>query len=79
MKSLKRTLFAAGVLALSGVALYKLLLSDEARQSLRDGFGAVREACEKVCDTVNESYGVVMTDDASNRENTRRQWESLGY
>ena len=79
MRKLKTTLILVGTVAALGAITYRVLLSDEARAGLRNAATAVRDVCEKVCDTVNESYGVVMDDELPNRERTQRQWEELGY
>ena len=79
MKRIKTTLVLVGGVALALAAAYNVLLSDQAKESLRSGARAVRDACDKVCDAVNESYGVVMDDNLPNREKTERQWSDLGY
>lgn len=79
MKRIKTTLVLVGGVALALAATYNILLSDQAKESLRNSARAVRDACDKVCDVVNESYGVVMDDNLPNREKTERQWSNLGY
>ena len=79
MKKIKTTLVLVGGVALALVAAYNVLLSNEAKESLRNGVRAVKDACDKVCDAVNESYGVVMDDNLPNREKTEQQWSNLGY
>lgn len=79
MKRVKTTLVLVGGVALALAATYNVLLSDQAKESLRNSARAVRDACDKVCDVVNESYGVVMDDNLPNREKTERQWSNLGY
>lgn len=79
MKRIKTTLVLVGGVALALAATYNVLLSDHAKESLRSSARAVRDACDKVCDVVNESYGVVMDDSLPNREKTERQWSNLGY
>ena len=79
MRKLRTTVILVGTVAALGAIAYRMLLSDEARTGLRNAATAVKDACETVCDTVNESYGVVMDDELPNRERTQRQWEELGY
>lgn len=79
MKRVKTTLVLVGGVALALAATYNVLLSDHGKESLRNSARAVRDACDKVCDVVNESYGVVMDDNLPNREKTERQWSNLGY
>ena len=55
-----------------------MLLSDEAKENLRQAAESVRVACEKICDTINGAQGTVMEGDLPNRERTRNQWRSLG-
>ena len=79
MKRFGATVVALGTLAFVGYAAYRVLLSDQARENLRSCGQAVSDACSKVCDTVNEMYGVVVEDDFPNRERTEKQWEALGF
>ena len=79
VKKLAGQVVGLAVLAAIGVAAYNILLSDEARESLRQGAASVKKACNKVCDTINACQGTVVDDDLPNRERTQRQWESIGY
>ena len=78
MRRLRNAIATALFLSGAGLAAYKLLLSDEAKESLRQATESVRTACEKICDTINGTQGTVMEGDLPNRERTRAQWRSLG-
>lgn len=78
MRRLRNAIAAALLLSGAGIAAYKLLLSDEAKENLRQATESVRTACEKICDTINGVQGTVMEGDLPNRERTREQWRSLG-
>lgn len=72
-------LLMLGALTGAAVLTYQLLLSEEAKESLRAGAKSVKEACDKVCDVINGQEGTVMEDDMPSRQSTQRQWKSLGY
>ena len=78
MRRLRNAIAAALLLSGAGFAAYRMLLSDEAKENLRQAAESVRVACEKICDPINGAQGTVMEGDLPNRERTRNQWRSLG-
>lgn len=75
--SIKRTVVLVLVAAGAGVFVYKALLTDEARQSLKRGAQAVRNTVETVNEALAEKQNVDK-DELSNRKRTQEQWDALG-
>ena len=68
------------LLAGVGVALYQLLLTDEAKNSLKNSYGVVKDAYQGITDKFIDMRGIVMDEgELPNQEATRLQWEALGY
>lgn len=64
--------------AILGVAAYRLLLTDEARASLRRSVREVRNTVQ----TLNETLGERQNDEEavlSNQQRTEEMWTALGY
>ena len=77
---IKRTigliLLAGGV----GVALYQMLLTDEAKNSLHNSYLRVKDAYTQIKETLVDVHGIVMEEnELPNQESTRLQWEALGF
>lgn len=74
------TLISAAVVAASGFALYRILLTDDARMSLRSTIKSVKSTYTQISDALIDRRGVIMSDgDFPNQVATREQWEALGY
>ena len=61
-----------------GVAAYRLLLTDEARASLRRSVGEVRNTAQ----TLNETIGERKNNEEAvraNQQRTEEMWTALGY
>ncbi len=78
IKGVLRAAAAIGTVAAVGVLVYRYLLTDEARESLRSGVTEVRNTVETVnktlCDEPDERAAAQI-----NRRRTQMQWEKLGY
>lgn len=64
--------------AILGAAAYRLLLTDEARASLRRSVREVRNTAQ----TLNETLGERQNDEEavlSNQQRTEEMWNALGY
>lgn len=78
MKGTRNLLLFGVVLAGAGIAAYRLLLTDEARQALN-------RCTEEVCDVVKRINDMLEgtqdndMDAAAQARQTAREWESLGY
>ncbi|MBM6774450.1 hypothetical protein [Olsenella profusa] len=63
-----------------GYVTYRVLLTDSARESLRAGVKATKDAFQKISEAVSDAQGSVMEEDElPNRVRTREQWEFLGF
>lgn len=78
MRRIRGTLLLTAVVAAAGVVAYRLLLSDAAKQSLRECTAGVRDAVDKVSKVIDNSQ-LVDEDGLPNRERTISEWEQLGY
>lgn len=79
MRSPLRLVKLVGVCAGLAYASYQLLLTDEARKSLRDGVQAVRESWERVEEAVGMSPASLEAERFAAQEDARNQWRHLGY
>ena len=76
LKPLSIILVTAG----AGALAYRVLLTDEARQSLKNSYSSIKSAYERVSGIVADARGVeVVEDEYPNQESTRLQWEALGF
>lgn len=75
--SIKRTAAMVLVVAGAGVLVYRALLTDEARQSLKRGAQAVRNTVETVNEALSEKQNIDI-DELPNRKRTQEQWDALG-
>ncbi len=78
MRRIRGTLLLTAVVAAAGVVAYRLLLSDAAKQSLRECTACVRDAVDKVSKVIDNSQ-LVDEGGLPNRERTISEWEQLGY
>ena len=78
IKGMLRVAAAVGTVAAVGVLVYRNLLTDEAKESLRSGVTEVRNTVETInktlCDEADERAAAEI-----NRRRTQMQWEELGY
>lgn len=79
MRSPLRLVKLVGVCAGLTYATYRLLLTDEARKSLRDGVRTVRESWERVEEAVGMSPESLEADRFAAQDDARSQWCHLGY
>ena len=79
MRSPLRLVKLVGVCAGLAYATYRLLLTDEARKSLRDGVRAVRQSWERVEEAVGMSPESLEAERFAAQEDARSQWRHLGY
>lgn len=81
MTRLKINLALLGVAVAAGVAAYQLLLTDEAKHSLRMGVDSLGHGFTIIRDLVEERRGLIMDDDQPlpNVQKTKQDWEALGY
>lgn len=61
----------------AGVFVYRALLTDEARQSLKRGAQAVKNTVEKVNEALSEKQNIDK-DELPNWKRTQEQWDALG-
>lgn len=78
MRRIRGTLLLTAVVAAASAVAYRLLLSDTAKQSLRECAAGVRDAVDKVSKVIDNGQ-FVDEDGLPNRERTISEWEQLGY
>lgn len=79
-KGLIAPLVLLGVLGTSAAVAYSVLLTDEARAELRKTASTIRDAYRQVNESIEQAEGQVMEEDElPNRQQTRKEWEALGY
>ena len=78
MRGTRNLILFGALLAGAGIAAYRVLLTDEARQSLAR---CVKEVCDVVkrIDETLEGTQNNSVDPAVNARQTQREWEILGY
>ena len=80
MGKLIRKLGFVLVLAGAGYAAYQLLLTDEAKESLKNSYSSIKDAYGRVTEIMSDTHGIVMgEDELPNQAATRLQWEALGF
>ena len=68
------------ILVGAGAVAYRVLLTDEARKSLKDSYSSIKEAYGRVSELVGDVRGIEQTEDElPNQAATRLQWEALGF
>lgn len=77
----KTFLFVLGSSIAVGYATYKVLLTDEAKESLKTGVRVVVDGYKELRATLEDHYGVVIEEqrNRTNAEETAREWEALGF
>lgn len=78
MRRIGGALLLTAVAAAAGATAYRFLLSDAAKESLRDCAAGVRDAADKVGKAIDRDQ-LVVDDGLPNRERTISDWELLGY
>ena len=71
-------LIMAALAAGAGVAAYRVLLTDEARASLRRSASQVKDTVETLNDKLEEKQNIDV-DSLPNRQRTNEMWDALGY
>ena len=80
VRKLRTTLTVAALAAGTVYLAYRLLLSDEAKESIKNGALAVNDAVERMCKVIDDAQGSVMEEDVlPNRQRTEQQWDALGF
>ena len=78
MRRLRTMLIMAALAAGAGVAAYRVLLTDEARASLRRSASQVKDTVETLNDKLEEKQNIDV-DSLPNRQRTNEMWDALGY
>ena len=82
LKRLRNDVILVALLTSTGVILYHVLLTEEARKSLVSAGSAVVDAYNKITDTIQDMTGIIMEEDADtlpNRESVINQWKAMGF
>ena len=82
LKKIRNRIILYSVLTSLGFAMYYLLLTEEARHSLKDARAAVKDSYHKMSDVIQDATGVVMEEAEEylpNREATIEQWKNIGF
>lgn len=82
LKKIRNRIILYSVLASLGFAVYYLLLTEEARHSLKDARATVKDSYHKMSDVIQDATGVVMEEAEEylpNREATIEQWKNIGF
>lgn len=80
-KNLRTPALLLGATSTLALMAYVLLLDDEAKRSLSKTVGSIRKAVMDIEDAIHDSEGIFVEGEVgeSNREETLRQWASLGF
>lgn len=78
MKKLRGAVVLAASVAVLGVAAYRIMLTDEAREAMRRSASQVRDTVETLNDKLGEKQNVDI-ESLPNRQRTEEMWEALGY
>lgn len=78
MRRLRTMLILAALAAGAGVAAYQILLTEEARASLRRSASQVKDTVETLNDKLGEHQNIDI-DRLPNRQQTNEMWDALGY
>ena len=78
IKGMLRAAAVVGTVVAAGALVYRCLLNDEAKESLRSGVAEVRRTVVTVSGTLSGEPDKEAAA-AANRLRTQRQWEALGY
>lgn len=78
MKRLRGAVVLAASVAVLGVAAYRIMLTDEAREAMRRSASQVRDTVETLNDKLGEKQNVDI-ESLPNRQRTEEMWEALVY
>lgn len=78
MKRLRGAVVLAASVAVLGVAAYRIMLTDEAREAMRRSASQVRDTVETLNDKLGEKLNIDI-ESLPNRQRTEEMWEALGY
>lgn len=81
LKTIRNDAILVGVLCVSGVVAYQLLLDDEAKEGIHSLIHTVWDSYQSLSNLVNEHIGTIMDEDVvtQNREQIRNAWADLGF
>ncbi|MBQ9007530.1 MAG: hypothetical protein IJ092_14355 [Atopobiaceae bacterium] len=81
-KKIRNRIILYSVLTSLGFAVYYLLLTEEARHSLKDAKATVTDSYQKMSNVIQDATGIVMEDSDEflpNRDATVEQWKNIGF
>ena len=81
-KKIRNTVILYTVLTSLGFAVYYLLLTEEARRSLKDAKATVTDSYQKMSNVIQDATGIVMEEDEEflpNRDAAVEQWKNIGF
>ena len=81
-KKIRNTVILYSVLTSLGFAVYYLLLTEEARRSLKDAKATVTYSYQKMSNVIQDATGIVMEEDEEylpNRDAVVEQWKNIGF
>lgn len=87
-KQIRRLKMTAALVVFGTVAVgvtaylaYEVLLDKQAKQDLKNTFGAVSDSGRQLANLVNDHIGTIMDDEvvAQNRQQVKEAWAALGY
>ena len=81
-KKIRNTIILYSVLTSLGFAVYYLLLTEEARRSLKDAKATVTDSYQKMSNVIQDATGIVMEEDEEylpNRDAVVEQWKNIGF
>lgn len=79
---IKLGLTAAVIVSVAGVVTYKVLLDQQARESLKDAGRTIKDSYGTISSAIAERRGVLVEEDVEqldNRIQTLKQWADLGF
>jgi hypothetical protein len=82
IKQLRNQVILITLVTATGVVLYHVLLTKEARKSLANAGAAVVDAYNRISDTIQDMTGIIMEEDVEtlpNRESVINQWKAMGF
>lgn len=81
-KKIRNTVILYSVLTSLGFAVYYLLLTEEARRSLKDAKATVTDSYQKMSNVIQDATGIVMEENEEylpNRDAVVEQWKNIGF
>ncbi len=80
MKRLRNQLILVAVLGISCLAVYELMLTKEAKESLKGAMSSVSGSYSRISGIISNHIGLVMEEETlPNRADALRQWAEIGY